>query len=470
MFQPDPNFERCIFRCIFVFTRVYERYTTMSKTAALHQLTRLEIVNAKAATKPYTLVDGGRLYVLVKPDGTKLGRWNYDFAGKTKTMALGRWPEVSEKEARAAHAAGRQLLRLGVDPMERRRQTKAQARFNVNSTFESVAKAWIREQKAHWSVNYLDKIERRLVKNVYPWLGSRPIADITTPEYVAVIHRARDRGVADTARRVRETCNCVFRHAVENGLIKSSENPAIDPKVGGVRAPLVKHYAAITEPEALGQLIRAIRSYKGTPIVRAALQFTPLVFQRPGQIRRAAWEQFDLKGGLWVCPAAMMKGKLERKRSGPPHLVPLPRQALSILRDLYILTGPTGFVFPSRKAGVPISDGTINAALRTLGYSGQEMTGHGFRATARTLIRERLGYDKEIVERHLAHTSDEELGDAYDRTQFIEQRTKMAQDWADYLDRLAIGLVADIPVDAARQAPSLVATISDEGTSESISI
>jgi hypothetical protein len=160
---------------------------------ALHQLTRLEIVNAKAATRPYTLVDGGRLYVLVRPDGTKLWRWNYDLSGKTKTMALGRWSEVSEKEARAAHAAGRQLLRLGVDPMERWWQTKAQARFNVNSTFESVAKVWISEQKAHWSVNYLDKIERRLVKNVYPWLGSRPIADITTPEYVAVIHRARDR-------------------------------------------------------------------------------------------------------------------------------------------------------------------------------------------------------------------------------------------------------------------------------------
>ncbi|WP_075644100.1 tyrosine-type recombinase/integrase [Caballeronia udeis] len=171
-----------------------------------------------------------------------------------------------------------------------------------------------------------------------------------------------------------------------------------------------------------------------------------------------------------MCPATMMKGKLERKRSGPPHLVPLSRQAVSILRELYFLTGPTGYVFPSRKAGVPISDGTINAALRTLGYSEQEMTGHGFRATARTLVRERLGCDKEIVERHLAHGSDEEWGNAYDRAQFIEQRTKMAQEWADYLDRLAIGLVDGASIDAARRAPSLVATISDEGTSESISI
>ncbi|AXL53633.1 hypothetical protein DSC91_007151 [Paraburkholderia caffeinilytica] len=404
----------------------------------LHQLTRLEIANAKAAARPYALSDGGRLYILIKPDGAKLWRWNYDFAGKTKTMALGGWPEVSEKEARAAHAAGRELLRQGIDPMQRRREAKAQARFNADATFEAVAKVWIGEQKAHWSADYLDKIQRRLAKNVYPWLGNRPIAQIATPEYVEIIHRARDRGVVDTARRVRETCNCVFRHAVENGLIKSSENPAIDPKVGGVRTPPVRHYAAIIDPDALGQLVRAIRSYKGTSIVRAALQFTPLVFQRPGQVRAARWEQFDLDKALWTCPAMMMKGKLERKRSGPPHLVPLSRQAVEILRELYPLTGPEGYVFPSRKAGLPMSDGTVNAALRTLGYSGQEMTGHGFRATGRTLIRERLGYAKEIVERHLAHGSDEELGDAYDRTQFFEQRQRMSQDWADYLDRLAV--------------------------------
>jgi integrase len=166
----------------------------------------------------------------------------------------------------------------------------------------------------------------------------------------------------------------------------------------------------------------------------------------------------------------MMKGKLERKRSGPPHLIPLSRQAVSILRDLYILTGPTGYVFPSWKVGVPISDGTINVALRTLEYSGQEMTGHGFRVTARTLIRERLGYDKEIVERHLAHGSDEEWGDAYDRTQFIEQRTKMAQDWADYLDRLAIGWVDSIALDIAGEAKAPAPTISDYGVSDSTSI
>jgi integrase len=358
--------------------RVYNK--KMPKTL-LHRLSRLAIVNAKPRAKTYSLSDGGRLYILIQPDGTKLWRWNYLFAGKTKTMALGAWPEVTEKEARAAHLVGREQLRKGVDPMRERRDAKAHARLQASATFEIVAKAWVEEQKPHWSVGYLDKIERRLKKNAYPWIGHRPIGEISTHEYVTeVIHRARDRGVADTARRVRETCNCVFRHAVENGLIKSSENPAIDPKVGGDRTPSARHYAAITEPDALGQLIRAIRAYKGTPIVRAALQFTPLVFQRPGQIRRAAWEQFDLKGGLWVCPAAMMKGKLERKRSGPPHLVPLSRQAVSILRDLYILTGPTSYVFPSRKAGVPISDGTINAALRTLGYSGQEMTGHGFRA------------------------------------------------------------------------------------------
>ncbi|MEX3690460.1 tyrosine-type recombinase/integrase [Paraburkholderia sp. BR14263] len=404
----------------------------------LHKLTRLEIVNARPAIKPYTLSDGGRLYVLVKPEGAKLWRWNYDFAGKTRTMAFGSWPEVSEKEARAAHAAAREQLRQGIDPMQKRREDKRRARFSANATFEAVAKAWIAEQKAHWSANYLDKIERRLAKNVYPWLGKRPIAEITTPEYVEqVIRRARDRGVLDTARRVRETCNCVFRHAVENGLIKSSENPAIDPKVGGVRTPPVQHYAAITDPGALGQLMRAIRSYKGTPIVRAALQFVPLVFQRPGQIRTARWEQFDLDKALWTCPAAMMKGKLARKKDGPPHRVPLSRQAVAILRDLYPLTGPEGYVFPSRKAGLPMSDGTINAALRTIGYSGHEMTGHGFRATGRTLIRERLGYEREVVERHLAHGSDEELGDAYDRAQFFDQRRRMIQSWADYLDRLA---------------------------------
>ncbi|MFM0079010.1 integrase arm-type DNA-binding domain-containing protein [Paraburkholderia sediminicola] len=436
--QPNPNFFRCIFCCIlgidpFATSRIQQK---MPRTL-LHKLSRLTIVNAKPGPKPYTLSDGGRLYILVQPDGTKLWRWNYLFAGKTKTMALGTWPEVTEKEARAVHTAARERLRKGLDPMRERREAKAQARLRASATFEHVATDWIREQKAHWSASYLDKIERRLKKNAFPWLADRPIGEIATPEYVAVIHRARDRGVPDTARRVRETCNCVFRHAVENGLIKSSENPAIDPKVGGIRTPAVKHYAAIVDPEALGQLIRSIRSYKGTPIVRTALQFTPLVFQRPGQVRAARWEQFDLNQALWICPAAMMKGKLERKESGPPHLVPLSRQAVAILRELHPLTGSTGYVFPSRKAGLPMSDGTINAALRTLGYSGQEMTGHGFRATGRTLIRERLGYAKEVVERHLAHGSDEELGDAYDRAQFFFQRQKMVQDWADYLDLLA---------------------------------
>ncbi|MDN7179043.1 integrase arm-type DNA-binding domain-containing protein [Caballeronia sp. SEWSISQ10-4 2] len=273
----------------------------MPKTL-LHKLSRLAILKAKPQVKPYLLSDGGRLFLRVQPDGAKLWRWKYEFAGKNKTMALGTWPEVTEKEARAAHAAGRELLRKGVDPMRERRMAKAQARLQASETFESVAKAWIASQKSHWSENYLDKIERRLKKNAYPWIGQRSIGEISTHEYVTeVIHRARDRGVADTARRVRETCNCVFRHAVETGIIKVSENPALDPKVGGVRTPSVKHYAAITEPEALGQLIRAIRSYKGTPIVRAALQFTPLVFQRPGQVRAAEWDQFDLKRGLWIC-------------------------------------------------------------------------------------------------------------------------------------------------------------------------
>jgi integrase len=418
-------------------SRVY--LEKMPKTL-LHKLSRLEIVKAKPQAKPYLLSDGGRLFLLVQPDGAKLWRWKYEFAGKNKTMALGAWPEVTEKEARTGHADGRELLRKGIDPMQQRREAKLHAKFHAAATFESIAKAWIEGKKAHWSENYQDKIERRLENNVYPWLGKRPIAEITTPEYVAVIHRARDRGVLDTARRVRETCNCVFRHAVECGLIKSFENPAIDPKVGGVAVPPVVHYAAITDPIALGQLIRALRAYKGTLIVRAALQFTPLVFQRPGQIRHARWEQFDLDHGMWSCPSVMMKGSLARKKYGPPHDVPLPRQAVEILRELYPVTGPDGYVFASRRNSRPMSENTINAALRTLGYSGAEMTGHGFRATARTLIREKLKYDKDVVERHLAHKSDEELGDAYDRTLFLEERQKMAQDWADYLDLLRIYL------------------------------
>jgi integrase len=316
-------------------------------------------------------------------------------------------------------------------------------------TFESVAREWYEVRKGEWSDSYGEKIMRRLEVDVFPWLGARPIGSITPPELLEVLRRIESRGVVETAHRAHENCGQVFRYAVATGAATS--DPTRDLK-GALRKPQARHMAAITDPTKLAELLRAIHGYTGSLVVCTALRLAPMLMLRPGELRMAAWEEFDLDAALWAIPAHRMKRGKDGKASGPPHMVPLPSQAVELLRGLYPLTGPTGYVFQGeRDRKRPMSENTINAALRRMGYNTQEdMTGHGFRATARTILDERLGFDRAAIEAQLAHAVKDANGRAYNRTEFLEQRRTMLQGWADYLDKLRQGAeVLTLPQRAA---------------------
>ncbi|MBB4226127.1 tyrosine-type recombinase/integrase [Variovorax guangxiensis] len=317
------------------------------------------------------------------------------------------------------------------------------------NTFGLLARAWVASARKdrQWSSGYAGKVIRHLEIHVFPWVGDRPIEKIGPTEIVRCLHRIKDRGNLETAQRVREAVQHVYQHAVDVGALEPSRN-FVNKNTGGLPAPRSRHYAAITDPAQLGQLLRDIRDYNGAFITRCALRLAPVIFQRPGQLRLAEWEDIQLDDELWRCPPEKMKLREWQKRDSrtPAHLVPLPRQAMEILRDLHPLTGPAGSIFRSMSRRSEksryISDNTINAALRTMGYDTKEqITGHGFRATARTMIREYLGWDPDVIERHLAHVSDEELGGSYDRATFLVQRKTMVQEWADFLDNLEAGKV-----------------------------
>jgi integrase len=335
-----------------------------------------------------------------------------------------------------------------------------------------MARAWHAQAKKdrQWSDSYAEKVVRHLELHIFPWLGALTMENIKPTELVRCLHRIKDRGNLETAQRVREAVQHVFQYSVDVGALEPAKN-FVNSRTGGLPSPRARHYAAITDPQKLGQLLRDIRAYNGNVITRAALQLSPMLFQRPGQLRLAHWEDIDLERTLWRCPPEKMKIREWKKRDirTPAHLVPLPSQAVNILRDLLPLTGPSGPIFRSMAKRSEktryMSDNTINSALRTLGYdTREEITGHGFRATARTLIRELLGWDREIIERHLAHVSDEELGGSYDRATFLEQRRTMVQLWADLLDDLAGGGTIPVARDAFRPPSAGIYGTGEMGT------
>lgn len=350
-------------------------------------------------------------------------------------------------QARAKAYEANCLRADGQDLKEVRRQKAEQERAARLNTFELLARAWVASAKKdrEWSNGYADKVIRHLEIHTFPWVGDRSIEAIAPTEIVRCLHRIKDRGNLETAQRVREAVQHVYQYAVDLGALEPARN-FVNKCTAGLPSPRSRHYAAITDPAQLGQLLRDIRDYNGAFITRCALRLVPMIFQRPGQLRLAEWEDIDLDRELWRCPPEKMKLREWQKRDvrTPAHLVPLPIQATALLRDLHPLTGPTGPVFRSMSRRSEksryISDNTINAALRTMGYDTKEqITGHGFRATARTMIREYLGWDSDVIERHLAHVSDEELGGSYDRTTFLVQRKTMVQQWADFLDDLEAG-------------------------------
>lgn len=383
------------------------------------------------------LACSGGLYLEVSPAGSK--RWFYKYRkdGKEGRMALGSYPDVGAKDARKARDAAKLKKSTGVDPVQVRKVEKLKATTPDADTFKVTALEWYAMKLDSWSSHYAIREKRNLEKDLFPFLGARRISDIEAIELLATVRRVEERGALDVAHRVLTTAGQVWRYAVATGRtprdITADIRGALKPHHG-------KHFAAITDPVKLGELIRVIRGYQGGPIVRAALQLAPMLFQRPGELRAAEWAEFDLDAAMWTIPAVRMKRSVDGKRNGDPHQVPLPTQAVEILRKLHPLTGHGTLLFHGERSHErPISDNTLRAALLTLGYGPDVQSVHGFRATARTLLAEELNIDPLVIEAQLAHAVKDANGRAYNRTQYLKHRTAMMQQWANYLDKLAAG-------------------------------
>jgi integrase len=393
-------------------------------------LTDTAVRRAAAKKKSYKMFDTGGLFLLVMPNGGKWWRFKYRFNNKEKLLSLGTYPDISLKMARDRRDLERRKLVDKIDPALNRKAVKAAWIDSQANSFEVVAREWVDKQSSIWAPANIQKVKGNLELNIYPWLGSRPIADITPPELLAVLRRIEARGAIHTAHRTLQICGQAFRYAIATG--RAIRDPAADLR-GALQPAKEGHHAAITEPKAIGALLRAIYDYKGSLITRCALRLAPLVFVRPGELRRAEWTEIDLNSASWNIPAERMKMK-------EPHLVPLSRQAVEILKELHPLTGRGTYVFPSPNSSKrPMSDNAVLCALRRMGIGKDEMTGHGFRAMARTVLDEVLHVRPDYIEHQLAHAVRDPNGRAYNRTAHLPQRRKMMQKWADYLDKLREG-------------------------------
>lgn len=380
--------------------------------------------------------DGQGLYLHVASTG-KYWRLAYRFAGKQKTLALGVYPAVSLAKARKARDTAREALAEGVDPAAVKRAEKAARIDAAANSFEHVAREFHALKAPGWSPKYAAKWLGLMVGTWFPALGGRPIADITAADMLVVLRKVEASGAIDKSHTLKQNAGQVFRYGVQTGRCTSDPTAALT----GALAPLmVRHMPALTDPAEAGALLRAIDSYTGQPATRAAMQLSALLFQRPGNIRQMEWAWVDLEAAILTIPATSMKRRLPGKLNGRPHFVPLAPQAIAILKELQPLTGGGRYVFPSLRTGErPMSDAAINAALRRMGFTSDEMTAHGFRAMARTLLGEQLDADPEVIEAQLAHGKSGPLGQAYDRTSYIKQRRVMMATWADYLDKLRAG-------------------------------
>ena len=401
-------------------------------------LSDTQIRTTKPGDRPVRLYDERGLYLEITTNGGRWWRFKYRFAGKEKLLSMGTYPDSPLKAARERRDRARALLEEGVDPSEARRAEKASRSEVVVNGFEAVAREWHATiHLGQVSAGHAARTLIRLERDVFPWLGGLPVGEIKAPQLLQAMRRIEARGAIETAHRALQACGQVFRYAIATG--RSERDPTPDLR-GELKPVLVQHMAAITDPKRVGDLLRAIKSYKGMPITRAALQLAPLVFVRPGELRKAEWIEFDLDAAQWRIPAARMKRTKQEKLSGAAHVVPLSRQALAILRELQPLTGHGRYLFPSPRTGErPMTDNGVLSALRRMGFPSDEMTGHGFRAMARTLLAERSNVDEAVIEAQLAHAVKDSLGRAYNRTEFLEQRRKMLQTWADYLDKLRTG-------------------------------
>lgn len=379
--------------------------------------------------KPYKMADGAGMYLEVAPGGGKWWRFKYRFAGKETRVSLGVYPDVSLKDARERRDQARRQLAAGIDPAEHKKARKLALITGDENSFEIVAREWYAKFAPTWVPSHSDKIIRRLERDVFPWIGKRATKDITPPELLAVVRRIESRGALETAHRALANCGQVLRYAVATGRAERDSSADLRGALPPVRQ---RHHATIIDPTAIGALLRAIEGYTGSLVTKCALRLAPLVFVRPGELRRAEWAEFNLDAAEWRIPAERMKMRVH-------HIVPLSTQAVAILRELQPLTGVSRHVFPgARTRSRPMSENTVNAALRRLGYGSDDMTGHGFRSMASTLLNEQ-GWHRDAIERQLAHAERNPVRAAYNFAEHLPERRKMMQAWADYLDALRSG-------------------------------
>jgi integrase len=422
------------------------------------ELTAVAARNAKPRETMYRLAAGKGLYLQVMPTGARYWRLKYRFAGKARMMGVGVFPEVSVAAARDARDVARKLLVSGVDPSVQRRMAKLAQVSAIENSMETVCRAWFAERAATWVESYARGVRRRLEMNIYPWLGKLPIAEVTSGMLLVCLQRIVERGAVETAHRTQNYLVEIYRWAVRKNI--ASHNVAADLE-GALPAAVGTNFPTLTEPDRIGELLRAIDGYTGTYVTRYALQLAPLVFTRPGELRKAKWPEFDLASAEWAVPGERLKMAKAKKSAAQPHIVPLSKQAVAILHNLKPLTfgDGLGYVLPGENdPRRPMSENTINSALHRLGFKG-EIVHHGLRHMASTALNE-LGWDEDEIERQLSHKQksnavEKQLGRAdknrirgiYNKAKYLATRKKMMQAWADYLDGLrAPGPAAPISV------------------------
>ncbi len=388
-------------------------------------LTNLQIQSTKPAAKPQKLFDEKGLYLLIQPSGGKWWRFKYRFNGKERLLALGTYPEISLATARELRDEARAQVAREVDPSELKKTRKAARVQAAQNTFAAVAAEWITKQASTWSQGHTARVQKSLENDIFPTIGKKPISEIKAGDILAAVRQIESRGAVETAHRALSNCGQIMRFAIQTGRAES--DPSVNLR-GALPPAKTKHLAAITKPENVAKLLAKIHGYQGTYIVRSALQFAPLVFVRPGELRTAKWHDIDFVSAEW---------RFRVTKTNTDHIVPLSRQALAVLTDLQKYTSGSEYVFPSaRSFRKPMSENAILAALRSLDIPKEEMSGHGFRAMARTILEEVLGFRAEVIEQQLAHAVRDPLGRAYNRTTHLPERARMMQNWADYLDNL----------------------------------
>ncbi len=394
-------------------------------------LTDTEIKKAKPRDKAYKLSDEKGLYLEIAPSGGKWWRFKYRIASKEKRLSLGVYPDTSLKLARKKLDDARELLAEGIDPSDHRKTTKAAESDAAANSFEAIALEWLTKNAAAWTEDHGEKIRRRLQRDLFPWIGKQPVGEITPGDLLSTLQRIEKRGRIETAHRALQNCSQVFRYAVATARAKS--DPSRDLR-GALPPVKPKHHASITDAKGVAALLRDMADYQGSFVTASALRLAPLLFVRPGELRHAEWSEIDLEVAEWRIPAPKMKARVQ-------HIVPLATQAVEVFKELQALTGRGRFVFPGvRSSQRPMSENTVNAALRRMGYEKTQMTGHGFRSIASTMLNEQ-GWHRDAIERQLAHGERDSVRAAYNYAEHLPERRRMMQAWADYLEGLQRGKV-----------------------------